>query len=589
MSNLYEFNKDDAYRFAREQMIHTREKGSELVFNFCPICKGGKSRDKGTFSINLRTGQCECKRSSCSYRGNMITLSRDLDFELSEDVSRYYNRNDYNKKYKTLPNKTYCSEPSAIEYMKSRGISEEVCKKYEISLKDDSNDILQFPFKNPDGELKFIKYRNTSFKKGDSGSKEWCETNCMPILFGMNHCEDFTTLVITEGQIDSLTMAECGIKNAVSVPTGKNGFTWVGHCWDWIQKFEEIVVCGDCENGIITLADYISSRFGKKTRIARVEDYQGYKDANDLFRALGREAIHLLVNNAEVAISSKLKPMECVEFVDVEKMHSISTRIPKLDKILSNGFHDGQVILLTGQRGDGKSTFASMLMIEAIDQGINGMMYSGELPDFFVKNWLDRQIIGKSVLNRSDIDKCNSWYGGKLFVYDNKNFDDENGQLLETVEEAIQKKDVRFIVLDNLMTALDDCSNNDTLYRAQSNFVGKLAKMSKTYNVVFLLVAHPRKTLNATFQNDDVSGSADITNKVDVVMSYNRIFENGVELDASKRKLFVTKNRLTGKLGDVELEYHDESKRIVPVGSIPRKYIGDGFDSVDAEQFEIPF
>ena len=62
--------------------------------------------------------------------------------------------------------------------------------------------------------------RKTDFDKSRDKNKEWCENYTMPILFGMKQCVDFGTLVITEGQIDSLTLADCGIKNAVSVPTG---------------------------------------------------------------------------------------------------------------------------------------------------------------------------------------------------------------------------------------------------------------------------------------------------------------------------------------------------------------------------------
>ena len=145
--------------------------------------------------------------------------------------------------------------------------------------------MLVFPFKDPSGELKFIKYRNTDYN--GEGHKEWCEANCMPILFGMNHCGEGGRLVVTEGQIDSLTLAECGIDNAVSVPIGMNGFTWVPHCWNWLQKFSEIVIFGDCENGQVSLAAEMKVKFPKITRVVLIEDYQGYKDANDLFRAAG--------------------------------------------------------------------------------------------------------------------------------------------------------------------------------------------------------------------------------------------------------------------------------------------------------------
>jgi len=585
---LYEFQKDDAYRFADSQMIPTNVKGNEIVFKFCPYCKGGKNRDKGTFSLNLNSGQWECKRGSCGRRGNMITLSQDFNFQLSEDVNRYYNVNNYNNRFRMFKDahKKYESKPAAIKYMESRGISEEICKRYEITSMSERENVIVFPFKLPDGELKFVKYRNSTFKKGDAGGKEWCEKDCMPILFGMNHCSDFTTLVITEGQMDSLTLSECGVPNAVSVPTGKNGFTWIPHCWDWVNSFEEIVVFGDCENGQISLAEMISTRFPKKTRIARVEDYQGYKDANDIYRNLGKDAVLAVIANADCHVSRRIKPMDLVEAVDVENVPAISTSIPELDKVLTNGFHDGEVVLLTGKRGNGKSTFGNQLVVDAISQDVSSMIYSGELPDFFVKNWIDRQIIGRKSLSNSDILKCNNWYHDRLFIYDNTLVDDEQSELLDVIDEAIRCKGIRFIVLDNLMTALDDCSSNETLYRAQSNFVNRLSKMAKTYKVVFLLVAHPRKSNNA-FQNDDVSGSADITNRVDIVMSYDRV--DDIDSGEDERKLSITKNRLTGKLGEIRLFYSEESKRIVGSNkNFNKDYFKEqSFESVD--QFEIPF
>ena len=68
--------------------------------------------------------------------------------------------------------------------------------------------------------MQFVKYRKTDFDKARDKNKEWCEAGTRPILFGMKQCVDFETLVITEGQIDSLSVSEAGVKNAVSVPTG---------------------------------------------------------------------------------------------------------------------------------------------------------------------------------------------------------------------------------------------------------------------------------------------------------------------------------------------------------------------------------
>ena len=68
---MYEFKRDDAYDFARHVGIQSKNKGDELMFNTCPYCNGGANRkDKGTFSINLKTGQYKCLRSSCNVSGN---------------------------------------------------------------------------------------------------------------------------------------------------------------------------------------------------------------------------------------------------------------------------------------------------------------------------------------------------------------------------------------------------------------------------------------------------------------------------------------------------------------------------------------
>ena len=117
--------------------------------------------------------------------------------------------------------------------------------------------------------------------------------------------------------------------------------------------------------------------------------------------------------------------------------------------------------------------------------------------------------------------------------------------LISTIEKSIQRYGVKMICVDNLMTALD-ISGNDDIYLAQSRFVKNLKKIAVKYNVVVLLVAHPKKT-NAAITNDDVSGSSDITNRVDVVMSYSRNEDKFSETDCDS-KLTIIKNRLHGTL-----------------------------------------
>lgn len=591
----YEFDKNDAYGFARSICADTHEKGDELFFRLCPKCKGGdRHQDKDTFSINLKTGVFKCFRSSCDYHGHFVELARDFDYDLGFGEKRVYRK---------LPQKPVVVRDGAIEYMASRGISAEVCRRYELTTRTDNKNILVFPFYDEAGTLQFVKYRNMKFRRGIDKNKEWSEVDTMPILFGMKQCSGFDRLIITEGQIDSLSVAECGITNAVSVPTGATGFTWLANCWDWIIKFKEIVVFGDNEHGKITLADTLRARLPQTVKVVQRKDYLGEKDANAILLKYGKAAVIRAVDGAEIPRLENVKDLSTVQTVDINALPKIKTNIPGIDRIIG-GLVMGQVVLLTGKRGNGKSTFMSQLVCEALDQGENVFIYSGELADYHFKRWIDFQLAGtdhiKSIQNvygdfeytiSDDVTrKISDWYKGRAFIYDNNWIPDDGGEfesLPETIEKVIKQYGVRLVCIDNLMTAMETVQENDQLYLAQSNFVGKLKKIAVKYDVVVILVAHPRKT-KLEFDNDDVAGSADITNKADVVMSYQRV-ENDDSCDST---LSITKNRLFGKYANkenaIKLFYSEKTKRIFPYGQYPKRYGWEkGFTPIQDEELPL--
>lgn len=613
--SYYEFKESDAWDFSRSSGIAAKQKGEELQFLSCPYCRGGRNGDKGTFSINLRTGQFKCLRSSCSVSGNMVTLAKDFDwFSLGRDVDAYYkagNRHKYRRfQKKTEPIKP---KPAAVTYLESRGISSGTTEKYQITVQTKNENVLVFPFLDAAGVMQFVKYRKTDFDREKDTAKEWCEANCKPILFGMYQCNPGNkTLIMTEGQIDSLSVAESGIENAVSVPTGKNGFTWVPYCWDWLQQFETLIIFGDNENGSITLLDDMKRRFRGTIKAVKQQDYKGCKDANELLQKYGKEAVRRAVERAECVPVQRIIRLSDVKTVDLFSLPKISTGFKTLDKVLAGGIYLGQTVIVTGKRGDGKSTFTSQILVNALDQGIRVLAYSGELPDYFFKRWMDFQAAGKhNVIDRAaengnisyfvtneKISKIEEWYRERAYLYDNQSTsDDELEDLLQTIEKAVQQYGIQLVLLDNLMTALDVGMSVD-LYRAQSKFVDKLVKMAKRLQVAVVLVVHPRKNRFGNDDTDEVSGSADITNKVDIVMTYKR---NLASFENAERVVTVSKNRLTGKLAvgeaAIPLYYDEASKRICEDKADFIKPYGwekdeDGFIQItqeQAEQMEIPF
>ena len=173
--------------------------------------------------------------------------------------------------------------------------------------------MLVFPFYDEKGRLQFVKYRKTDFDKSKDRNKEWCEANCKPILFGMKQCNEvFDRLIVTEGQLDSLSVAAAGIENAVSVPTGAKGFTWVPYCYNWVSKFSEIIVFGDCEKESITLLDDMIRRFPCMIKHVRLEDYKGCKDANEILQKYGADAVKAAVENAIPVPVDRVLPLSLI-------------------------------------------------------------------------------------------------------------------------------------------------------------------------------------------------------------------------------------------------------------------------------------
>lgn len=581
----YIYSHNDIYELARVLNVETHEKGDELWFKYCPYCHGGGD-DKDTFSINLESGVFHCFRSGCMKSGHFVEMARDFGFHLEND--------NVPKRYKRLPQKQIVVRDPAVEFMKSRGISEETTRKYQITTRNDRDDIIVFPFYDENNVLVFVKYRNANHIKGQ-GPKEWCEKDAMPILFGMNHCEGFEQLIICEGQLDSLSVSDCGVSNAVSVPNGCNGFTFLDNVWDWIVKFQEVVVFGDCEKGKITLLDTLAKRLPVKVKGVRPEDYLGEKDANDIYRKYGKQAILTAIENAEVPPVKHVKELADVQSVDLFNLPKIRTGLKELDSVIG-GLYFGQVVLLTGKRGEGKSTLLSQLLVEAMDQNYSIFAYSGELADYHFKRWMDFQAAGPEFITTQKsmygeeyyqipndiVERINAWYRGRAYIYDNNSVDDnEMESLISTIEHTIQRYDVKVIAVDNLMTAMD--FTGDDIYKAQSAFVKALKNIALKYNVVVILVAHPRKTQmdgkpGAELGNDDVSGSSDITNRVDLVMAYSRNYSktNPDDTMQADSRLSVTKNRLTGKLTQkgkgIDLFYSQKSKRISSVLSKDKSY-----------------
>lgn len=561
------------YEFAREQGIKAKQRGDELIFQKCPFC-GGISNDKDKFAINVKTGTYNCLRAKCGARGNLITLHKYFGLDIGSDVAEYERPKYSWKRFKV--DKPFVSTDPAVAYLHGkRGISEDVIRRYEIVTKKDDDNVLVFPFYDEDGYLALIKYRKINFDPTKDKNKEWSEAGMRSILFGIKQCVDFQRLIITEGQIDSLSVATAGFNNCCSVPTGKNGMRWVPHNWNWIKQFREILVFGDYEEDQMTLLPDITSRFmstDTKILAVRQEDYRGCKDANELLLKYGADAIRDAIKNARPKMLEQVARVDEVSYQDGDADEKLPTGIRPIDRTLTGGLPFGFMNILTGKRGEGKSTEGSMLIKQALEYGYNCFIYSGEMKKGDVRKWLDLQIAGADrviteqrddysvyKLSPQNIETIGQWYRDQAYLYDTSVVVETQTNLLDIVETYIKQFGCRFVLIDNLMTAIDLVDVGSDKFERQELVCKRLARMAQKYNALILLVAHKKKG-GGYDENDDVLGSSEITNLAGVIMSYGR----DDHIDQDERLLKITKNRLTGRIDrdGVVCGYDDASKRI---------------------------
>lgn len=258
-----------------------------------------------------------------------------------------------------------------------------------------------------------------------------------------------------------------------------------------------------------------------------------------------------------------------IEFEGVEHK-SISTGYKKMDENM-DGFRYGTLTVLSGKPSSGKSTIINAFLASAIDSGHKAFLYSGELPTEIVLDWFTKYVASAediipyqtelgarySAPSPNAIRKIRRWIKGKLFLYGEDAPADEKS-ICATIEHLYLKHGVRMFILDNLMTLTLDPKDK---YESQKELAKNLKNLARKYNLVIILVAHPKKTFGDQVDMFDVSGASEIVNLCDYELFTQRIIDD--EENKDETYLLITKNRQTGKQKKrLQLRFDDIRKRL---------------------------
>jgi twinkle protein len=473
----------------------------------CPRCiDGRRNKSDKSLSVNLDKGIWNCHY--CGWSGTINEKEEKPVYNLPKQ-----NNN-------PLPE-------SGMKWFESRGISKNTIQRFKITGVEGKID---FNFYR-DGKLIYVKHRTYPDKRFSA------EAGCEVIPYNQDALKDDQEgVVITEGEMDTLSVYESSPNTpCISVPNGAQGTTWIDSCFDLIDKKEDIVLALDGDEKGEKYLNELSRRLGR-FRCRYVDYPEGTKDLNEVLLKYGREKVH------EVLESAKSFPLEGIVSPDVyrdEVYGYVNNGFPKgdrcgmvwLDPLIS--FKPGELFTGTGTPGSGKSEVVDEIMMRLSSR-------SKKDETRYYWRWgivsFENQPVSFHVV------KLISKYHRKAFVHCTKDevreamdFIDEHfffinltdndltiDGLLEKGKELVMRRGIIGFVIDPYNYIEHKYSSHMSETNYISEFLTKVAAFCKSYQVLTIIIAHPRKIEKDPNTGNfkvpslyDVNGSANWYNKTD--------------------------------------------------------------------------
>lgn len=267
-----------------------------------------------------------------------------------------------NQQYTYPREETNTNKSRVYKYLGARKISKETIDYADVREDDKGNCV--FNYYDTNDVLTMVKYRPShKIDKQKGENKCWCQTgsDTKPLLFNMNRINTTRPLLITEGEIDCLAVIEAGWSNAVSVPFGSQNFGWIEENYEWLEQFNEIIICADNDEAGVKMRKECVPRLGSwRTKYIDIpktvqdpndiERQIPVKDMNEVLYYLGKSAVIELINNAsDPGVPSVIDVSEVTD-LDIEEMDGIETGIKELDTEMMKLFY-GTLTVVSGLPG----------------------------------------------------------------------------------------------------------------------------------------------------------------------------------------------------------------------------------------------
>ena len=450
-----------------------------------------------------------------------------------------------------------------IKALRARGITSETCQKYGYFVtKDDYGHPLQVANYKKDRQTVYQKTRDKNKNFTVRGKKEH-------IFFGQHLFPSGKKLVITEGEIDCLTVSQ--VQNnkypVVSIPFGCRSAkeTFKAQA-EWLQGFDEVIVMFDMdEHGQEAVKAVSGILPPHKLKIATLP----MKDPNEcLINGKADDIVRAVWNAREYHPDGIINAADLKdEFFSKEAVIE-SYNFPWADGLtkMTQGIRKGEMLLLTAGTGIGKSTMAREIAfkLKMYDGMKVGMVMLEENKNKTLRDLMSLAVEKPLHLMWNTVDKeelkpvYDVLFGdGGFCLYDHFGSIESNN-LLEKIRFLITGEGCDFVIFDHVSIAvsgLDESAVNER--KAIDMLMTQLRALVEETGAGIVVVSHLRKgdTKATPFEQggnislDDLRGSGTLKQIPDTILALERNQQADEEDLKNTMKLRVLKCRFTGNTG----------------------------------------
>lgn len=519
----------------------------------CPLCieKRSNKRDR-SLSINIGDMVYHCHH--CEAKG--VLKSRNGDIETSNKEAYYkLKKKEYKRPEKKEIESRY--DKAFLGFFEGRGIRETTL--IEARVTQESEWFSQHNAKKGciafnyflKGELINVKHRTREKDFKLISGAELILYNIDSIHPSKYSENEEKSALWVEGEMDCLTLMECGYKHCISVPNGASTNLEYADNYieEYIEPLEYIYVCVDNDKKGVELKDELFRRFGREK--CRLVNYpEPCKDINEVLMKYGKDAVKKCIDDF-----IEIKPDGIQELVDVESSldylynhgfeSGVKIGVPDFDRLIS--FKVGLLHIVTGVPSHGK-TFLLNYVLSRLNI-LHDWKIAFFSPEFYPTYDHIGQMIetfggkrfSKENFTQMEYEAMKGYVSKNLFWIDPD--DTDINSVLERAKYLIKRKGIRALVIDPFNSLTDKEKGGVKQDEYISEFLQQLRWFARKYGVAIFLVMHPTKQVKSDkglYPVCDLyacKGAAEIYDKADVgITAWRNEQENYCEAHITKVK-----------------------------------------------------